>query len=48
MLREDIQNKLGSLIKLRGGLGLPEEADATTLVGRGIVIPELHHHWSER
>jgi hypothetical protein len=48
MLREDIQNRLGSLIKLGGGLGLAQEADATTVMRQGRVIPELLHCWSEQ
>jgi hypothetical protein len=48
MLREDVQNRLGSLIQLTGGLGLPGEVAATTVPGQGRVIPELHHCWTEQ
>jgi hypothetical protein len=48
MLREDVQNRLSSLIKLRGGLGLPQETDATSVMRQGRLIRELLHCWSEQ
>jgi hypothetical protein len=48
MLREDVQNRLDSLIQLTGELGLLREVAATAAAGQGCVIPELHHCWSEQ
>jgi len=46
MLREDVQNRLGSLIQLTGELGLLEEVAATIVAGRGHMILDLFDHWS--
>jgi len=48
MLRENVQNRLGSLTQLTGRLELLEEAAATAVAEQGRLIPEVRHCWSEQ